>query len=159
MSTMALGPRRMLYEFLNARTVSVREAVPAWFRNASVPYTWIARERWAERKTSDTLFVVGSGPSVNDLSEVQWRHIGEHDSFGLNFAFLTRRPMTYFISVMNRVPSRLFSKRFLGKLARHIATHCGFCQLRCCRAWCIHAQFRSFSAGTKTCAVRFTAEA
>jgi len=86
----------MLWEFLKARTVPVCEALPAWFRNASVPYTWIARERWAEHKTSDTLFVIGSGPSVNNLSEAQWQHIGEHDSIGLNFAFLTRRPMTYF---------------------------------------------------------------
>ncbi len=84
---MTLGLRRMLGEFLNARTIPVREAVPAWIRNDSLRYTWIARERWAERKTSDTLFVFGSGPSVNDLSEVQWRHIGEHDSLGSTSPF------------------------------------------------------------------------
>jgi hypothetical protein len=86
----------MLWEFLKARTIPVREAVPAWFRNGSLRYTWIPYERWVERKTSDTLFVFGSGPAVNDLSEAQWQHIGDHDSIGLNFAFLTRRPMTYF---------------------------------------------------------------
>lgn len=37
-----------------------------------------------EYKSSDTLFVLGSGSSINDITDEQWRHIDEHDSIGLN---------------------------------------------------------------------------
>lgn len=36
-------------------------------------------------KKSDTLFLLGSGPSINRLSEGNFREIGEHDSIGFNF--------------------------------------------------------------------------
>lgn len=38
-----------------------------------------------EFKTSDTVFILGSGSSINDISELEWEHIKSHDSFGLNF--------------------------------------------------------------------------
>jgi hypothetical protein len=37
-----------------------------------------------EYKSSDTLFVLGSGSSINDITEPQWDHIDAHDSVGLN---------------------------------------------------------------------------
>jgi len=37
----------------------------------------------AKRK-SDTLFVLGSGPSINDITVLQWMTIRMHDSFGFN---------------------------------------------------------------------------
>ncbi len=47
-----------------------------------------------EVKTSDTLFVMGSGESVNDYTEEQWQQIRAGDSLGLNFwhlhAFIPR---------------------------------------------------------------------
>ena len=36
-------------------------------------------------KTSDVLFVLGSGPSINRISPERWRAIAQHDSAGLNF--------------------------------------------------------------------------
>ncbi len=36
-------------------------------------------------KTSDTVFVLGSGWSINDITEERWRVIARHDSFGFNF--------------------------------------------------------------------------
>ena len=38
------------------------------------------------RKTSDTLFVLGSSPSINAISDAQWELIGRHDSVGFNFS-------------------------------------------------------------------------
>ena len=35
-------------------------------------------------KTSDTLYILGSGPSINDITPAQWDHVGHHDSFGFN---------------------------------------------------------------------------
>lgn len=36
-------------------------------------------------KTSDTLFLLGSGPSVSDITSEQWDFIGRNDSIGFNF--------------------------------------------------------------------------
>lgn len=41
-------------------------------------------EELAEYKTSDTLFVCGSGASINEISESEWEFIAQHDSIGLN---------------------------------------------------------------------------
>lgn len=35
-------------------------------------------------RTSDTVFVFGSGYSLHDISPAEWRHIAEHDVFGFN---------------------------------------------------------------------------
>jgi hypothetical protein len=35
--------------------------------------------------TSDTLFILGTGPSINALTENNWKIIARHDSVGLNF--------------------------------------------------------------------------
>jgi hypothetical protein len=37
-----------------------------------------------QTKSSDTLFILGSGGSINQITEDQWEHIGEKDSIGLN---------------------------------------------------------------------------
>jgi hypothetical protein len=39
-------------------------------------------------KASDTLFVLGSGASINTLSPKDWEEIGRHDTVGLNFWLL-----------------------------------------------------------------------
>lgn len=36
-------------------------------------------------KRSDTLFILGSGSSIDELGEDDWRLIAEHDSLGINF--------------------------------------------------------------------------
>lgn len=89
------GPTRAIGEFCYNRVIPFGEAAASWFKNSSLEYSWVPRERWAERKTSDTIFVLGSGPSISDLSEEQWSHIGSHDSFGINLSFLTMRNPTY----------------------------------------------------------------
>jgi hypothetical protein len=35
-------------------------------------------------KSSDTLFILGSGSSITQITDEQWQHIDEHDSVGLN---------------------------------------------------------------------------
>jgi hypothetical protein len=36
-------------------------------------------------KTSDTVFVLGSGSSINEISEARWKVIGCHDTIAMNF--------------------------------------------------------------------------
>ena len=39
----------------------------------------------AKIKTSDTLFILGSGPSINGISRQRWQEIAKNDSVGFNF--------------------------------------------------------------------------
>jgi len=36
-------------------------------------------------KRSETIFILGSGPSVNELTSEDWAHVAQHDSAGFNF--------------------------------------------------------------------------
>lgn len=49
-----------------------------------------------ERKTSATLFVLGSGASVNAIDQAQWDYIRQHDSVGFNFWLVHPFVPTYF---------------------------------------------------------------
>lgn len=44
----------------------------------------IANVNLDDYKSSDTIFILGSGASINKISDEGWKHIAEHDSFGLN---------------------------------------------------------------------------
>ncbi|MFT6323659.1 MAG: hypothetical protein ACJAWO_001214, partial [Halieaceae bacterium] len=39
---------------------------------------------WSNHKTSDTLYVLGSGLSVMDFKAKDWEEVSRHDSFGFN---------------------------------------------------------------------------
>jgi hypothetical protein len=51
---------------------------------------WPIQSKWdlEKYKTSDTLFVLGSGKSIADYNEAQFKEIGKHDSIGFNFWLL-----------------------------------------------------------------------
>jgi hypothetical protein len=40
------------------------------------------------KKKSDTVFILGSGESVNDLTKQDWNYIKEHNIIGLNYSFI-----------------------------------------------------------------------
>lgn len=42
------------------------------------------------RRTSDTVFIFGSGYSLNELTETEWRHFAAHDVFGFNMFIYER---------------------------------------------------------------------
>lgn len=48
-------------------------------------------------KKTDTIFVLGSGPSINDLTDKQWMHIEQNDSIGFNWWLVHDFVPTYFI--------------------------------------------------------------
>lgn len=65
---------------------TVRELVGMW-ENSENSLEWhgkILDQSIMEYKTSDTVFILGGGPSINHISESEWQHIGKHDSIGLN---------------------------------------------------------------------------
>lgn len=47
-------------------------------------YRVITEKELKEARRSDTLFLFGSGYSINDITESEWKHFGEHDTLGFN---------------------------------------------------------------------------
>jgi len=48
-------------------------------------------------KTADTIFILGSGPSINDITQKQWEHICQCDSMGFNYWLAHDFVPTYYI--------------------------------------------------------------
>jgi hypothetical protein len=57
-------------------------------QNLGVKYTILSPKGILARKKSDTLIVLGSGASINDIADNQWQFIERHDSIGFNFWFV-----------------------------------------------------------------------
>lgn len=54
------------------------------------------RENLIPYKKSDTLFIIGSGSSLNTLTPHDWKIIKNHDSIGFNFSILHEHTPTYY---------------------------------------------------------------
>lgn len=69
-------------------------------------------------KKSDTIFILGSGSSINKISEERWRIISSHDSIGFNFWFCHKHiPSFYtFETIGTEVPEQL-----LGESGRNLS--------------------------------------
>lgn len=50
-----------------------------------------------QNKKSDILFILGSGASINEISEKMWQHIKANDSFGFNFWLLHKHVPDYYM--------------------------------------------------------------
>lgn len=68
--------------------VKYHEAFINYFTSIGTSYNSINVRELKLYKKSDTLFILGSGPSLNKLSSDQIEHINYHDSFGINYSFL-----------------------------------------------------------------------
>ena len=59
--------------------------------------TPLTAQHLATWRTSDTLFVLGSGASINELTAEQWREIAQADSIGFNFWPLHEFVPTFYV--------------------------------------------------------------
>ncbi|MEK4909011.1 hypothetical protein [Niallia sp. FSL M8-0099] len=50
-----------------------------------IKYSIVGNKDLGLKKTSDTIFLLGSGSSINKINEVQWEHIRQNDSWGFNY--------------------------------------------------------------------------
>ena len=64
----------------------------AWTRNLinRRHYPHLDQQAASRLRRSDTVFVFGSGYSLNDITDAEWRHMAGHDIFGFN-AFYHQR--------------------------------------------------------------------
>ena len=59
-----------------------------------------------QTKNSETLFVLGSGPSINRISPQRWRQIASHDTVGFNWwLYHSFIPKFYFFEVIEKAVS------------------------------------------------------
>jgi hypothetical protein len=63
-------------------------------------------------KQSDTIFVLGSGASINQITEEQWKHIDSHDSIGLNRWPAHEFVPTYYVSELSTDRSESYKKQY-----------------------------------------------
>ena len=95
-----------------------RRLAEAARRHAQLPL--LTSQALYATKHSDTLFILGSGPSINQIPEARWQVIAKHDSAGLNFWPLHPFvPRTYFFEsieadaypIRNEILLRAFEAR------------------------------------------------
>lgn len=63
------------------------------FNEIGVSYGHLVDQTLADTRTSDTVFIMGSGPSINSFSRSNLQEIAAHDSIGFNF-FLVHEMVT-----------------------------------------------------------------
>lgn len=75
-------------------------------------------------KSSDTLFVLGSGPSINQISAERWDVIAAHDSVGFNWwLYHSFVPKFYFLESMEKTVSPEAFDAYLALVARRAADY------------------------------------
>ena len=68
-------------------------------------------------KKSDRLYILGSGPSINDIETRQWDVISEHDSFAFNMFLAHPFVPTYYHMELVAHHAELFKECYLAKSA------------------------------------------
>lgn len=78
---------------------TVNELVGMW-ENSKKATEWhgeILNDRILQYKKSDTIFILGSGPSINSISDEDWGKISRHDSIGFNYWLVHDFIPTYYV--------------------------------------------------------------
>ncbi len=65
-------------------------------KNYGTPYRVVTQDEVLRSKSSNTLTILATGPSVNDITDSQWDWISKHDTIGLNDWYLHRFVPKYF---------------------------------------------------------------
>lgn len=100
----------------NAKYISYPEAISGFFKNRKIKYSRYDLSSIRAFKTSDTIFVLGSGPSLNQLSSENIDMIQKHDSVGINYSFLKKEitPTFHQFSWENTIFQKYLVENFLS---------------------------------------------
>ena len=68
------------------RYVSLWRTLFNWHKNRKLTYHFLTLDDVRQQyKKSDTIFILGGGESINEITLEQWEYIAKHDSFGMNW--------------------------------------------------------------------------
>ena len=70
--------------FLYHRLLQIRKKFFVKLNAKKVGINAVFFDEFYYRKKTDTLFILGSGASINELTQEQWGFIKQHDSVGFN---------------------------------------------------------------------------
>lgn len=94
---------------------TISETVNMW-KATQLALSWAGNRldnRIKSYKTSDTVFLIGSGPSINDMTDAEWAVVREHDSIGFNFSMiLDHIPSMYMLQFGDRIIEILKQKNY-----------------------------------------------
>lgn len=79
---------------------TVEELVGMWENSHWAVNNWhgkILNSEILNYKKSDTIFILGSGPSINDITKKQWNVIANNDSIGFNWWFVHDFVPTFYV--------------------------------------------------------------
>lgn len=127
-----------------------------WITGGSAIYELLSLEEVREQKRSDTLFILGSGPSIRRVKPSQWEYVGQHGSFGINFSFLLDFVPTYHLMEDGKVPwHRQLTKRVLAPRRQRLSSTIWFISNRHTRRL-IHPRYTPelFPAPARVCIFR-----
>lgn len=82
------------------------EILSVFFNSLGRKGRWLTRADVRARKQSNTLFILGSGGSINRLTDQQWQDIASGDSFGINHWLLHPFVPTYYAFENSKPESR-----------------------------------------------------
>jgi len=82
--------------------VSRKERLKRAVKNWNKRYTVLKKDEILSRKQSDTIFILGSGSSINELSNGQWQEISDKDSFGFNYWLVHWHVPTFYLIEYSR---------------------------------------------------------
>jgi hypothetical protein len=124
----------------------VRLRLPPWLRYfaARGAYRLVDPGALRERRRSDTVFVFGSGASLNDIPGDEWDAIAAHDTFGFNW-FVHERFVRCDFHLIRGIPDTDLDpavwKPQLAEYFRLIATNPCFAET----AFLVHGGFRAIN--------------
>jgi hypothetical protein len=99
--------------------------VDAWLRNRvnRRRYRLMSSAEASGERRSDTVFVFGSGYSLNDISPEEWQHISAHDVFGFNAFYHQRWVPTNFHLLRGGLYGELRWRRYAGEVIEAIGSN------------------------------------
>jgi hypothetical protein len=102
-----------------------RMLADAWLRNLinRGRYTNLSDEQAVRARTSDTVFVFGSGYSLNSISAAEWAHIRQHDVFGFNAFYYERWIPVRFHLLRGGIYGELRWRGFAGEVVDAIRSN------------------------------------
>jgi hypothetical protein len=77
--------RKPYWFFRNWRFQVARAQAYLWNLRGQRSYPMLNEANFTASRRSDTLFILGSGSSVNNLTTEEWQHIAQHDTMSFNW--------------------------------------------------------------------------
>jgi hypothetical protein len=88
--------------------INTIKSLKSVFKYSKLGYPILTSCLLDDSKKSNTLFILGSGPSINKLTDLDWKYIKSKDSWGFNFWFCH-----------NHVPNCYFAQSAISNLKDH----------------------------------------